>query len=163
VQLTRLQEVGENEGSLENWYVAAVVNAQTVDTVRVGITKFLKERQLIAEGDLLPLMESAQDSVGKRSRYKKAIERSSLRGIYGILLYMRKVLRLYEQGLLGQKDSIFSERSVRKVFRELWQVTLQVIDHLSGLAEAEKAKARRDCQRAIQLCDELDRVSGQRP
>lgn len=159
IQLARLQEAGEGENLL-HWFVGVVTGRKNVDTLRAEITKFLKERQMYAHGDLTSLMEASQETVTRRMGYKKTIARESLPGIYENLAYFRRVLRLYEEGSLGMDDSVFSEQSIRKVFRELWQVTLQIIDHLEDLTELEKSQAKRDFQVAIDQCNELDRLQG---
>ena len=142
-EIAFLQDNGEND--LMWWARRAAISRLKVDDFRKKVRDHLACRQQT----MLEIFDAASEKQAKQAFVKKVVAKEMLDGIYGNIVYFKKVLKLLEAGKLGRSDSPFSAKSPTHLYRE--QIALmrqQVLPYMvsllpkSSLQEIEETLAR---------------------
>lgn len=157
-----LQEsVDISEPELRDWALMAVTGKYKVPDFRKTVGDYIRQQQN-GQTSLLDLFSDKQKEELKKSNRRMVVSRHTIHAIWEWINYFSVVLRLFEDGKLGRKDSPFSSRSPIRVFRSLIEKQKQMLPYLSGLLQAERyEEATITLQKADLLLSQLEEVASE--
>jgi hypothetical protein len=136
LELFRIYERKANDNDLNEelqwWVLRGITEAVTVPEFRQKVGEYLSNLDS-GQKELLAIMSEAELKELKRLHIRKTVEVHALRAIWGYIGYFERVKNLFDQGLLGQKESPFSKRSPRKILRKHIAQLRVMLPHLRRL------------------------------
>ncbi len=142
-EIAFLRDNGERD--LMWWVRRAVISRLKVGDFRKQVRGHLINRQQ----SMLEIFSKEAEKQSKKAYIKATVTKEIVEGLWGNIAYFKKILKMFEEGKLGRKDSPFSERSPVHLYREQVELMQQnVLPHIAGflpkksLREIEKTLAR---------------------
>lgn len=142
-ELAFLKDQGEND--LDFWAMRAIVGKIKVETFRQIIRGHLEKKNQ----SILEIFDEKSQEETKKSFVRKTVAKEVIGDLHAGTVYWRKVLRLFEEGKLGKKDSPFSEGSPVNLYKKQIDLTKNhIFPHLArflpkkSLKEIERTLAR---------------------
>jgi len=144
-ELAFLKDQGEND--LEFWAMRAIISKMKVDVFHQKVREHLRKRTQT----ILEIFEEGSSEEMKKLFVRKTVAKEMVADLHTGNLYWRQVLRLFEEGKLGRRDSPFSEGSPVRLYRKnIDLIRDKVLPHLAqffpkeALAEIEETLRRVD-------------------
>lgn len=151
VELARAKhELGLNDIDFMWWEAEALARQWTVAKFRERVSNEIRNRKNPQE--FLGLFTETQEKEFQKSHFKRVVAGEMLSALDSHIRYFEKVNSLFEQNVLGQKDSPFSVRSPLRRFRALIDQQRRLIPHLEGLLSEQKLK---DTSLVLETADSL--------
>jgi hypothetical protein len=118
------------EKDLMWWVRRAAVSRDNVEVFRKKVRVYLASRAQT----ILEIFDQKAEEQRKKALIKEVVAKEILDGIWAHTAYWKKVLRLFETGKLGKKDSPFSAKSPVHLYRQQVELMRQgVLPHLEAL------------------------------
>lgn len=158
LEIARIKELdGATPEQLQWWLLRAVTENYRVPDFRDVVTKHITF-QKSGQQSLFAIMEQKQKELLSQHHFRKVVEKNTIQALWGWIYYFGKVFDLFESGMLGAKDSPFSEGSPVKVFRKLLENLERVTPHMQALlpqeAYEENLRILGEVKEAARLLDE---------
>jgi hypothetical protein len=152
IELARLQQNGETLAQIKSWWFKnALVKNYKVTDFHGLVSKHLRNLNS-GQIELLGIFEAEQLKARQKARIRATVEKNCIRALWVELHYIRNVIKLFQQGLLGLPDSPFSERSPLRVFEAL----IAQLEILHGhLQKILKQKSWQKAQKQIFKADAI--------
>nr|MBI5455831.1 hypothetical protein [Candidatus Levybacteria bacterium] len=152
VELARAkEELSLDEIDFEWWTTKALVKRWHVPEFREIVSAEIRNRK--QKQDVLGLFTQAQEDDFEKTYFKRIVEHEMITALWGYIRYFKRVNSLFEEKLLGKKDSPFSVRSPLRVFRALIEQERRLIPHLEGLLSED------ELNQAIETLEVADTLS----
>lgn len=125
-ELAFLKDHGEND--LMYWANWAMSKKKlSVTTFRASTRLYLKKKNQT----ILEIFEEGSEKQMRRHFIRRTVAEEMVGDLHLGLAYWKKVLRFFEEGMLGKEDSPFSERSPLGLYRkQLDLIQKQILPHL---------------------------------
>lgn len=130
------------EEELRWWIVRAMTERSKRADFRDSVSRYLESLDSV-QGDLWQFMDDAQVAEARRLHIRQTVQVHCLRAIWGYIGYFEGIQKLFEQGLLGEKDSPFSEGSPRRILQKHVAQLRTMTPHLHRLLP-KRDRARTD-------------------
>lgn len=140
-ELAFLNDRGEND--LDFWAMRAIVGKMKVETFHQIIRGHLEKKNQ----SILEIFDEKSQEEAKKSFVRKTVAKEVIDDLHAGTVYWKKVLRLFEEGKLGKKDSPFSEGSPVNLYRK--QIDLTKNHILPHLAQFLPKKSLREIERIL--------------
>ncbi len=161
-ELARLQEAGIKENGLMEWALNAVVKRPKVEDFRKTVSTYLKEWQSPQSSFLGEIFSKEQEREMKRMSRRRSIGQGITWALYASITYFRRVLDLFERGLLGKKDSPFLLRGPLRAWREQLELLKKLLPHFRQVLKTRHSKKLfKDLKAAEQILKEAERHTEQ--
>lgn len=145
-ELARLKEVGKTDEVIIEWALRAVLIKAKVDDFRAGLKRYLNDKQtgMFAETEF-------DEASGRR----KVMNYEMVQAFYAQTKYMNKVIRLFDEDLLGGEESPFSLRGPFNAYKHLLELMEKsVLPHLEKIQDDPYVKR---IMRRVKCVDMVDR------
>jgi hypothetical protein len=153
--LARLYEKVKNEDDLRYWTMIALVGKHKVGEFSSLVGKYLDER-VNGQRSLMEIFGEEADKLAKKRHIRYTVEQGVVQSLWQSIAYVRRVIDLFERGMLGMEYSPFSERSPVKVFRGLVDRLEAVLPHLAKFLPKKYIPiAQEDIRKAKEVTDIL--------
>jgi hypothetical protein len=126
---SRLRRVGFTDARLTEWAITAIVSRLTRAEAHMRVSLHLAEAEQ-GQASLLDILEEGQEEQNRRSSRKRTVLRHTVHALSSEEAYLQIVLRMLEQGLLGQEESPFAIGSPRTHARKISHILLCIAEHV---------------------------------
>lgn len=140
-ELAFLKDKGEND--LDFWAMRAIVGKIKVETFHQIIRGHLEKKNQ----NILEIFDEKSQEEAKKSFVRKTVAKEVIADLHNGTAYWKRVLRLFEEGKLGKKDSPFAEGSPVSLYRK--QVDLTKNHILPHLAQFLPKNSLREIERTL--------------
>ena len=144
VELARLQEEGLEEEDLKHWMLKALLHRKTVEEFHVQISAYINHRKSGQASFFEMTSEEASDS------RRRTVEKEGLQYRWTMIHYNRRVAELFKRGLLGERESPYSKKSVVRTVNAQLAELKEVSEHIKRVISKNKAKEMDDEISAIE-------------
>jgi hypothetical protein len=140
-EIARLKsELSLEDEELTSWAVSAVVNNNRVPEFRDKVTNHINQQQ--SGQGMLAIFSVNQEEEMKRRARKDTIAKEITNVLWGNIAYFKRILKLFETGVLGSEDSPFSTGSPVRIYKALIDIEQDLLPHMRGLlTQAEQDHA----------------------
>lgn len=155
-EIARLKtELNLSDEDLRWWAIRAIAKNYKVPDFREMVSNHIRQQK--SGQTVFDLFSASQDEAMKRSLFKRVVAQEIIQGTWAWIHYFRRVRSLFDEGLVGKKDSPFSHKSPVRVFKALTQETKKLLPHLSELLKPDEfTEAETVFTKAQQLLEELE-------
>ena len=133
-----------------------------VEDLSKTVITYLKEWQSPQSSFLGEIFSKEQEREMKRMRRRRSIGQGITWALYASITYFRRVLDLFERGLLGKKDSPFLLRGPLRAWREQLELLKKLLPHFRQVLKTRHSKKLfKDLKAAEQILKEAERHTEQ--
>lgn len=129
VEIGRLVEANAPLGDIDYYITSLLGGRVTAQEFSKTVSKYLFNPVL----DRNTLFDLEVDEDLKRGNIKWIVERETIKAIWSWIYYFKRVISLFNEGLLGNQDSPFSSASPLRVYKTLISTQTSLLPHLRSL------------------------------
>ena len=130
VEIARLSEAGLKENELLSWAIKAITSRKSSADFRKEVSNFIRTKK-DGQTSLIDIFGEINDREEALRSFRMTVEKELIKKYWADIHYHGKVLSLFENGLLGEKESPYSLRSPLRKIRADVALIKKITLHLS--------------------------------
>lgn len=156
-QIARLHQAGLEESKLIDWCKNCLVNNYKVEKFKKIVQEYLQRKNGIS---LFDEFTQAEQQTQIKNNRRRALEQKLTSAIYSEIQYIKRILYLFDNDLLGKEESAFSSIGVLKTLKiQVDLLKKNILPHIYSLVDDPYFKSAMNEAKAKNIIKDIEQVS----